>query len=111
LWDYRTETEEGYYFSKNLQVLEVIVKNELPLLVIEDNKVKGISFSDRKPAHENEMCKQVGLMATCNSCDRIIFEDENYMEQYVESGGYCKECAEQCQEPKQTNIFTRSLFD
>jgi hypothetical protein len=49
----------------------------------------------RKPMYENEMCREVGLMASCNCCDRIIFEDENYLQEYIESGGYCKECNEE----------------
>lgn len=48
---------------------------------------------DRKPMYENPMTKAAGLMATCNACDRIIWQDENWREQYVQSGGYCRECA------------------
>lgn len=51
---------------------------------------------DRQPMFENEMCESVGLMATCNSCDRIIFADENWMEGYQDSAGYCRECLEEC---------------
>lgn len=39
-------------------------------------------------AYENEMCKQVGLRCTCNSCDRIVWKGEKYFE-----GGYCEDCA------------------
>ena len=46
----------------------------------------------RKPAYESDECKAVGLMATCNFCDRVIWADENWMEEYAENGGYCKEC-------------------
>ena len=45
--------------------------------------------------YENEMAKAVGMMATCNCCDRIIYEDENWHKQYVETGGYCKQCHEE----------------
>jgi len=31
-------------------------------------------------------------MASCNGCDRIIFEDENDMPSYTASHGYCREC-------------------
>ena len=48
----------------------------------------------RIPAYENEMCKVVGLRCSCNGCDRIIFEDENWMENYAENAGYCKECSQ-----------------
>ena len=49
----------------------------------------------RKVQYENAMCKAVGLICTCNACDRIIYEDENYLQQYIESGGYCRECNEE----------------
>lgn len=65
---------------------------------MDKNKVAMIynpETSTRKPMYENEMCQSVGLIATCNCCDRIIFEDENYKEQYIESHGYCKECNEE----------------
>lgn len=42
--------------------------------------------------YENAMTESVGMKATCNSCDRIIYEDENWKEQYKENGGYCKDC-------------------
>ena len=42
---------------------------------------------DKKPVYENEMCKSVGLWASCNACDRIIFEGQKYYE-----GGYCEHC-------------------
>lgn len=62
-------------------------------LIIQDNKIVGIEKNNkRKPLYENEMCESVGLMATCNSCDRIIFEDENWLDEYKENGGYCKDC-------------------
>lgn len=67
-------------------------KEPPPPLIISNNKVIGIGNWDRKPAYENSMAESIGLMATCNSCDRIIFEDENYMEKYSENGGYCKDC-------------------
>jgi len=51
-------------------------------------------INGRKILFENEMCKSVGLYATCNACDRIIFEDEGWLEEYKEYGGYCKECCE-----------------
>lgn len=50
--------------------------------------------ADRKPMYENEMCRSVNMMATCNGCDRIIFEDENYLQEYKDSAGHCKECNE-----------------
>ena len=69
-----------------------------PPLVIQNNSVVGISLTNRKPMFENDMCKQVGLIATCNNFDRIIFEDENYKKQFIKSGGYCKECNEETKE-------------
>ncbi len=51
--------------------------------------------NSRKFMYENAMCEAVGLIATCNNCDRIIYEDENYKEEYIESHGYCKECNEE----------------
>lgn len=50
---------------------------------------------ERKPLYETPQAKAVGMRATCNSCDRIIFEDENWLQGYIDSGGYCKECAEE----------------
>ena len=68
-----------------------------PFLIVDtsSNSVVGISTSERKPMYENEMTKAVGLIATCNGCDRIIFEDENWKEQYIDSHGYCRECCEE----------------
>ena len=64
-----------------------------PFLVVKDNSVIGIDKSkNRKPMFENEMCKEAGVMATCNACDRIIFEDEKFKKKYKNNGGYCKEC-------------------
>jgi hypothetical protein len=48
-------------------------------------------INGRKLHFENEMCEAVGLMTQCNSCDRIIFEDEFDEETYYPMG-YCKEC-------------------
>lgn len=45
--------------------------------------------------YENAACKKVGLMATCNSCDRIIYTDEKWLKQYKTNGGYCSDCAPQ----------------
>lgn len=56
----------------------------------------------RKPLYENEMCKLEGLRATCNNCDRIIFEDENYLNEYIESGGYCRQCNEESDKKRVT---------
>lgn len=64
----------------------------IPFLVLQENKVVGLSNDERKPMFENKMTKKVGLMATCNSCDRIIFEDEKWKSQYKKNGGYCKQC-------------------
>lgn len=66
--------------------------NKLPFLEIKDNTVIGLHKTDRKVMYENQMCKEVGLIAQCNYCDRIIFEDEHYKKQYTTNGGYCKEC-------------------
>lgn len=67
-----------------------------PFLQVENNQVVGIApATDRKPMYENDMCRAVGLMATCNGCDRIIYEDENYLQQYIASHGYCRECNEE----------------
>lgn len=67
---------------------------KLPFIQVDKdrNVVVGMLHTNRKPAYENDMCKSVGMMATCNSCDRIIFEDETWMEKYSNNGGYCKEC-------------------
>jgi len=46
----------------------------------------------RKPMYENNMCKAVRLIATCNNCERIIFADEKAKKEYIRSGGYCPEC-------------------
>lgn len=64
------------------------------LNLFKQSKVTRLDLStwDRKPMFENSQCEQVGLFATCNCCDRVIYEDENYRDQYIESGGYCKEC-------------------
>jgi hypothetical protein len=48
-------------------------------------------INGRKILFENEMCRKAGLIATCNSCDRIIFEDENLNNEY-QNTGYCPEC-------------------
>ena len=51
---------------------------------------------ERQIMYENEMCKLTGLFASCNSCDRVIWEEENDREAYIEDGrGYCKECREE----------------
>ena len=63
--------------------------------------VAGMGFkefgkrAERKPAFENDACRHVGLMATCNACDRIIWEDEDWMGRYAENAGYCRECDEE----------------
>ena len=68
-------------------------KNTIPpFLLISENTIVGIAKERRKPMFESFMCESVGLIATCNSCDRIIFEDENYKKEYIASGGYCKQC-------------------
>jgi hypothetical protein len=64
----------------------------IPFLSVSNNTVNGPVSVNRIPAYENEICKSVGLIATCNSCDRIIFEDENFMEEYSNNGGYCSDC-------------------
>lgn len=46
----------------------------------------------RKILFENEMTEIVGMYASCNNCERIIFEDEMTAEQYTEAHGYCPEC-------------------
>lgn len=45
---------------------------------------------ERRPLYENIYCKAVGLRASCNACDRIIWEGEKFFE-----GGYCEECAKE----------------
>lgn len=48
----------------------------------------------RKVMFENNRCRAVGLIMTCNNCDRIIFEDENWsVDDYRDNAGYCRECA------------------
>ena len=32
------------------------------------------------------------IPASCNGCDRIIYEDEMNFDQYNDNGGYCPEC-------------------
>jgi hypothetical protein len=66
--------------------------NHIPFLLIQDNKVTGTTTTDRKPMYENDMCRASGLIAACNCCDRIIFEDENDLNSYQDSGGYCSWC-------------------
>lgn len=70
----------------------------VPFIAVENNVVVGLVTTNRKPMYENEMCKSVGLMATCNACDRIIFEDEKWKKEYSNNGGYCKECADEIKE-------------
>ena len=87
--------DNDFTFPKgNKRQASELIEFNPPLLIIQDNKIIGIDKRNRKPAFENDMCKLVGLRATCNSCDRIIFEDENYIKQYQKNGGYCKECNE-----------------
>jgi hypothetical protein len=79
--------KQGYYSSSrwgriNLHSLEI------NCVFIQIDKPEA----ERQPMYENEMCRSVGLRATCNSCDRIIFEDENWKEDFSENGGYCPEC-------------------
>lgn len=54
-----------------------------------------VDDTDRKPMYENDFAKSVGMMATCNNCDRIIYEDEEWKDKYIETGGYCRECSEE----------------
>lgn len=61
-------------------------------LLVADNKVIGTTTTARKPLYENQMCKEVGLIASCNGCDRVIFEDEKWLKQYTSNGGYCSDC-------------------
>lgn len=76
-----------------------------PFLMVADNHVLGIApANERKPMYENEMTKAVGLIATCNGCERIIFEDENYKEQYIASHGYCRECNEASNELQEAAV-------
>ena len=49
-------------------------------------------INNRKILFENEMTKSVGVYATCNACDRIIFEDEMRADQYIEARGHCPQC-------------------
>ena len=58
-------------------------------------EVKRTASWPRKPAYESLMAKSCGMMASCNSCDRIIWEDENCMDSYMENDGYCPECAKE----------------
>lgn len=51
------------------------------------------AHEDREIMYENEMTRSVGLMATCNNCDRVIYVDENWKDEYSNNGGYCKDCA------------------
>lgn len=67
----------------------------IPFIAVENNTVIGLVKTKRQPMYENEMCKAVGLIATCNACERIIFEDENWQQGYTENHGYCRGCAEE----------------
>jgi len=69
--------------------------NNLPYILINNNNVVGLSSTNRRPMYENKMCKSVGLIASCNNCDRIIFEDEKWLQGYKKSGGYCRECSKE----------------
>jgi hypothetical protein len=68
------------------------------LLISEDNKVVGISTSERKPMFENEMCEEIGMVATCNGCDRVIFKDEKWKTGYIKNHGYCRQCVKKMNE-------------
>ena len=60
--------------------------------------IMATEINGRKILFENEMCRSVGTMATCNCCDRIIFEDEMTAEEYTANHGYCKECNNETEE-------------
>lgn len=48
--------------------------------------------------YESDICEEIGLIASCNNCDRIIFKDENWLPLYQSNGGYCKECAKEIED-------------
>ncbi len=48
--------------------------------------------TSREPLYENEICRDRKIPCSCNSCDRIIYEDEMKPEEYTNNGGYCPEC-------------------
>lgn len=58
-----------------------------PDLFIFDTEAQAAYYiaMNKNPMFENEMCRAVGLRATCNSCDRIIWEDES-KEEYINPG-------------------------
>lgn len=60
-----------------------------------------------KPKFENEMCEAVGLMCTCNACDKIIQEGEPYFTPI----GYCASCFAECVTEEQEKEFSYELVD
>jgi len=82
----------------NLYRNSIMKQNPLPFLLLDGNQLVGIApITKRKPMYENALTKKYGMVASCNACDRIIFEDEKWKRQYTKSGGYCKECLAECQ--------------
>lgn len=60
------------------------------------NGVKEIQ--GRKILFENEVAEMMGMYASCNACDRIIFEDEMKAHEYTDCRGYCPQCKEESDE-------------
>lgn len=92
VWVHRYD-KQGYYSTAN--------RDRIPLgsILLNCNVVPV----ERTPMFENDMCKSVGLMATCNACERIIYEDEQWKDQYSTNGGYCSDC-DAITEEAQTNL-------
>lgn len=69
-------------------------------------------INGRKILFENEMTRSVGMFASCNNCERIIFEDEMTAEQYTEGHGYCPECSNEIEPlPEPHDIETTPIMD
>lgn len=78
---------------QDVSIEDLKIRREIPKEFYAANGI--VPFEDRKPMFENDMCKQVGLIATCNACDRVIFEDEKFKTRFKKNGGYCAECDEE----------------
>lgn len=75
---------------------------EVKRYTLEELQQRDYRPDGRKYLYENVYMMALGIRASCNGCDRLIFEDENDREAFTRSGGYCKECRqEQDVEPPQ----------
>lgn len=49
-------------------------------------------YPQREILFENSTTQQIGVYATCNVCDRIIYADEMKPEEYTKNHGMCFDC-------------------